>query len=75
MPAAEDYAKAIGILEPLMSDVVRIGGSHAQRELFEDTLIVAFLRSGRSDKARLLIDRRLHRRPSSRDEHWRDQAA
>ena len=58
-----------------MSDVVRIGGSHAQRELFEDTLIVACMRSGRPDKARAIIDRRLHQRPSARDERWRRHAA
>ena len=29
-----------------MPAVVRIGGSHAQRELWEDTLIVACLRAG-----------------------------
>ena len=44
--AAGDNAAAIRILEPLMPDVVRIGGSHAQRELWEDMLIVACLRSG-----------------------------
>ena len=34
-----------------MSELVRIGGSHAQRELWEDTLIVAYLRAGHGDKA------------------------
>jgi pentatricopeptide repeat protein len=53
---------------------VRLGGSHAQRELCEDTLIVACLRGGRPEKARALIDNRLHRRPSRRDEAWRRQA-
>ena len=68
--AAGDSGAAIGILEPLMPDVVRIGGSHAQRELWEDMLIVACLRSGETGKARALIDRRLHRRPSVRDRKW-----
>ena len=53
-----------------MPDVVRIGGSHAQRELREDMLIVACLRSGETGKARALIHRRLHRRPSARDRKW-----
>jgi len=44
--AEGDNDNAIRILEPLMPAVVRIGGSHAQRELWEDTLIVACLRGG-----------------------------
>jgi tetratricopeptide (TPR) repeat protein len=69
-----DYEAAIRTLEPLMPEVVRIGGSHAQRELYEDTLIVACLRSGHSEKAREIIKHRLHHRPSARDEFWLRQA-
>ena len=69
-----DYKDAITVLEPLLADVVRIGGSHAQREVYEDTLIVACLRAGNAQKARALIDNRLHRRPSRRDAAWRLQA-
>ncbi len=71
--AASDYAGAIVALAAAQSDTVRIGGSHAQRELIEDTLIVAYLRSGQPEKARVLIDQRLHRRPSARDQAWRSQ--
>jgi hypothetical protein len=68
--AQGDYENAIRILEPLMPAVVRIGGSHAQRELWEDTLIVACLRGGQGDKAARLLSDRLQRRPSARDEAW-----
>lgn len=68
---AGDYAGAIAALQKAQSETVRIGGSHAQRELVEDTLIVACLRGGDPAKARTLIDRRLHRRPSQRDAAWR----
>jgi tetratricopeptide (TPR) repeat protein len=68
--AEGDNDNAIRILEPLMPAVVRIGGSHAQRELWEDTLIVACLRGGRGDKAAKILSDRLHRRPSVRDEVW-----
>jgi len=57
-----------------MPAVVQIGGSHAQRELWEDTLIVACLRSGRNDKAAKFISARLQRRPSRRDEAWSRRA-
>jgi Tfp pilus assembly protein PilF len=68
--AEGDHHRAVEIMEPLMPDLVRIGGSHAQRELWEDTLIVACLRGGHADKAAKMISERLHRRPSVRDEAW-----
>ena len=73
--AQGNYGDVINGVEPLLADVVRIGGSHAQRELCEDTVIVACLRTGNAHKARALIDNRLHRRPSRRDETWRRQTA
>ena len=72
--AEGDNDNAIRILEPLMPALVRIGGSHAQRELWEDTLIVACLRGGHGDKAARMISDRLHRRPSARDEGWSREA-
>jgi hypothetical protein len=47
--------------------LVRVGGSHAQRDVFEDTLLEAYLRSGRHEAAGRLFDERLGRRPSGRD--------
>ena len=69
--AEEDYAGCVRLLEPVAAEVVRIGGSGAQREVLEDTLLVALMRSGEVAKARALLDRRLHRRPSPRDMRWR----
>jgi tetratricopeptide (TPR) repeat protein len=73
--AEGDHEGAVGILEPLMGDLVRIGGSHAQRELWEDTLIAACLHSGSGGKAAGLIAARLDRRPSARDPAWLREAA
>lgn len=67
----EDYAGCVRLLEPLAAEVVRIGGSGAQREIVQDTLLVALMRRGQAEKARDLLDRRLHRRPSPRDAAWR----
>jgi len=68
--ADEDYAACVRELAPVLTDVVRIGGSHAQRELIEDTFLVALMRSGELPRARALLDARLHRRPSLRDTRW-----
>ena len=64
------YADCARILEPVAHDVVRIGGSGAQREIVQDTLLVSLMRSGEAEKARALLDQRLHRRPSPRDSRW-----
>jgi hypothetical protein len=66
-----DSAECVRLLEPMAGEVVRIGGSGAQREVIEDTLLVALMRSGETKKASALLDRRLHRRPSPRDTLWR----
>ncbi|QQO15563.1 tetratricopeptide repeat protein [Bradyrhizobium diazoefficiens] len=68
--ADEDYPVCVQTLAPALADVVRIGGSHAQRELVEDTYIVALMRCGELPRARSLLDARLHRRPSLRDTRW-----
>ncbi|WP_337185932.1 tetratricopeptide repeat protein [Phenylobacterium sp.] len=71
--AEGDYARCVSILEPFAADVARIGGSGAQREVIEDTLLVALMRSGEAAKAKALLDERLHRRPSPRDARWKSQ--
>ena len=38
-------------LEPIDARIVEVGGSHAQRELFHDTLLAAALRAERHDRA------------------------
>jgi hypothetical protein len=69
--AEQDFPACVRILQPVAAEVVRIGGSHAQREMIEDTLLIALMRSGEAAKAHELLDRRLHRRPSLRDARWR----
>ena len=68
--AGGDYAAAADLIGPVLREVVRVGGSHAQRELFEDTYIVACLRAGRDGAAREQLTDRLARRPSVRDRRW-----
>jgi len=58
-------------LTGLLGTVWRLGGSDAQREVVEDTLIAALLAAERYDDVRPLVDRRLDRRPSPRDQTFR----
>jgi len=68
--AAGDYEGAVRLIEPVAGEVIRLGGSHAQRDVFEETLIQAYLRTDRREKAAALLRRRLDRRPSARDREW-----
>jgi hypothetical protein len=43
---------------------VRVGGSRAQRDVFEQTLLRAYLHAGRDKDAEVLLRQRLEGRPS-----------
>src|SRR6185312_10622491 len=58
-----DYARATELLLPLREGFHRIGGSHAQRDLFAKLLIDSAVRAGRSEIARDLLRERLAARP------------
>jgi hypothetical protein len=62
--ARGDYDGAIRVLAPAVDHFVRIGGSRAQRDLFENTLLAAYWRSGRAAAAAGLLERRLDRSPT-----------
>ena len=72
----EDYGEAVRFMEPLFGQnapydqLCRIGGSHAQREVFEDTMVEAYLRAGEFEKAETLLSQRLMRRETPRDAFW-----
>ena len=72
--AAGDHAGALGHFEPVEADVHRIGGSHAQWEIIEETMIASYFALERYDDALRLIRRRLERRASPPDIGWRDLA-
>lgn len=62
-----DYPGAITVLDELCAEAARVGGSNAQREIVEDTLIEALLRAGDAARAGSLLRRRLDRRPHRLD--------
>lgn len=62
-----DFATASVHLLRRSADFVRLGGSHAQREVFEDTLIYALIGAGRLEEASRVLQARLDRRPSPLD--------
>lgn len=60
--ANERWEVAVRKLEEALPETVRIGGSRAQRDLVEMTLIAAYLKTGRAEDARKLVARRETRR-------------
>jgi hypothetical protein len=65
------YSEAADALARLGRSTERLGGSDAQREILEEVRICALLRADRYDDARRVLDARLDRRRSPRDERWR----
>jgi hypothetical protein len=72
--AAGEWASALAHLEPVEPEMHRMGGSHAQWEVFEETMVVAYLRQGRHAEAERLLHRRLARRATPRDLTWLQHA-
>ena len=68
--ARKNYAESVRLFEPVFPQLVRIGGSHAQREVFEDTVLEAFIRAEQWEKAEAMLNERLGRRDSVRDTFW-----
>jgi tetratricopeptide (TPR) repeat protein len=59
------YDRAVDLLLPVRYGLWRLGGSHAQRDLFAQILIQAALKSGRLTLARALLSERTASRPNS----------
>jgi uncharacterized NAD(P)/FAD-binding protein YdhS len=61
------WQDAWSLLEKLLPGLLHLGGSAAQREVFQDTLIFCLVQDGRPGRARDLLDSRLVRRDSPLD--------
>jgi tetratricopeptide (TPR) repeat protein len=64
--AEGDFRRTLDLILPIRYKVIRIGGSHAQRDLVTQTLIAAAERSGNWRLARALLAERLAIRPTAR---------
>jgi tetratricopeptide (TPR) repeat protein len=63
--AERRYAAAVELLKPLPAIAHNFGGSHAQRDVIDLTLMEVAIRSGDGSLARELSARRLNARPTS----------
>lgn len=62
---AADNDFVVETLLPIRYELHRLGGSHAQRDLFSMVLIDATLKSGRVNVAKMLVSERLGRLPNN----------
>ena len=60
-----DYAETVALLRPVRNIAHRFGGSHAQRDLLDLTLIEAAFRSGQTALAEALAAERIAVKPTS----------
>jgi tetratricopeptide (TPR) repeat protein len=60
--AKNDWSAAIRHFEAALPETVRVGGSRAQRDLVEHTLVATYLKAGRPEDARRLVTGRVDRR-------------
>ncbi|MFJ4630103.1 FAD/NAD(P)-binding protein [Streptomyces sp. NPDC088847] len=65
--AEQRFHEAAHGLDALLPVLRKVGGSAAQREVVEETLLYALVSAGRCDAARRLLDARLDRKPAPRD--------
>ncbi len=64
---AGDWGAVADALGPVQGERWRLGGSRAQRQLFEDAWLVGLVLDGRGDQALPVLAARLARRPSDVD--------
>jgi hypothetical protein len=63
--AQDDHRRVVDLLLPVRYRVQRIGGSHAQRDLFSQVLIDAAVKSNQRPLARSLLAERVALRPNN----------
>jgi hypothetical protein len=62
--ARHDFERATEFLSPTLGRMLEIGGSHAQRDLFEQIYLDSLLRSGKRVAAQQLLERRRAMEPN-----------
>lgn len=60
-----DYAKAVDFLLPIRYEIKKLGGSHVQRDVFNQTLLQSVVKSGQNNLARALLSERVALKPKS----------
>ena len=57
------HAEAVRLMRPVIGEMYRMGGSHAQQDVLEQVFLDSALKSGRDDAVRLMLERVSGRHP------------
>lgn len=60
-----DYTSVLRLVRPMRNQAARFGGSHAQRDIIDLTLIESALRGGEESLAQALVNERAFQKPES----------
>jgi hypothetical protein len=58
-----DSARAVALMRPVLGDMYRLGGSHAQQDVLEQLFLDAAVKAELGDDVRLLLERVSARHP------------
>jgi hypothetical protein len=61
--ARGDFAGAVAVMRPAVGGMYRLGGSHAQQDVFEQLFLHSAMQAGLAEDARLLLERVAGRHP------------
>ena len=71
--ARGDADGAVDLIAPVLPQLARLGGSHAQRDLIDQTLLAAAAQGGRRSMGRALLNERTMAKPlTPLTRHWAD---
>ena len=69
-----DADGAVDLVAPVRAQAARLGGSHAQRDLIDQTLLAAAAQGGRVSLGRALLNERAMAKPiTPLTRHWIDR--
>jgi hypothetical protein len=57
------YERAVALMRPVLGEMSRLGGSHAQQDVLQQVFLDAALKAGLDDDCRLMIERVSRRHP------------
>jgi hypothetical protein len=64
-----EHARAVDLMKPILDEMYRLGGSHAQQDVLQQIFLDSAVKADRSDDVRLMLDRvaaRYHMPPERR---------
>jgi hypothetical protein len=58
-----EYARAVDLMQPILAEMYRLGGSHAQQDVLEQLFLDSAMRANRSEDVRRMLARVASRHP------------